>query len=183
MTVQPYEFVFQDNRSFMYADAPHCSECSRVLDDGWISPDFDLTGPRFDVSMTSDGCIIVSDRFIATCVSIDGLSFRPIPSLPGYSVVDAVPTFRLDPFMNRIRNGVDCKHCERPRFVVHDGPLSLAVDSELPLGFSRSELEFGDSADFGPDHPIRLVPVIAADGDTVAALKDAGLTGIHVIAP
>lgn len=183
MTVQPYEFVFQDNRSFMYADAPHCPDCSRVLDDGWISPDFALDGPRFDISMTSDGCIIASDRFIAACIEIDGLSFRPIPSLPGYSMVEAVPTFRLDPFMNRIRTGIDCKRCGQPRFVVHDGPLALAVESELPVGFSRSEREFGDSADFGPDRPIRLVPVIAADEDTVAALKAAGLTGIHVIAP
>lgn len=167
----------------MYADAPHCSDCSRVLDESWISPDFELSGPQFDISMTSDGCIIASDRFIAACVSIDGLSFRPIATLPGYSVVEAEPTFRLDPFMNRIRSGVDCKQCGMPRFVVHDGPLAVAVESELPTGFSRSERAFGDTADFGPDHPIRLVPVIAADEDTVMALKAAGLTGIHVIAP
>ena len=183
MTELPFEFVFQDNRAYMYTDAPHCSDCSRVLDDSYIAPDFELVGPEFDISMTSDGCLVASDRFIAAVVSIEGLQFRPIPSLPGYSVVDAVPTFRLDPFMNRIRFGVECPECAQPRFVVHEGPLSLSVDSDLPLGFSRSVLEFGDTADFGPDHPIRLVPVIAADAETVAAVKAAGLSGVHVIAP
>lgn len=183
MSELPFEFVFQDNRAYMYTDAPHCRDCSRVLDDSWISPDFEFVGPEFDISMTSDGCLIASDRFIAAVLSIDGLEFTPIPSLPGFSVVTAVPTFRLDPFMNRIRFGVECHECGHPRFVVHDGPLALSVDSELPVGFSRSALEFGDTADFGPDHPIRLTPVIAADADTVLAVKSAGLSGIHVIAP
>ena len=183
MTEQPFEFVFQDNRTYMYADAPHCPDCSRVLDTSWISPDYTFEGHAFDLSMTSDGCLIASDRFIATCIEIDGPSFRPIPSLPGFSVVDIETRFRLDPFMNRIRTGVDCPTCGHPRFVVRDGPLALALDSDAPIGFGRSELEFGDTADFGPTQPMRLMPVIASDEATVRALKDAGLTGIHVIAP
>ncbi len=183
MTEQPFEFVFQDNRAYMYADAPHCPDCSRVLDSSWIAPDFRLDGHEFDLSMTSDGCLIASDRFIATTVDVAGLAFEPIPSLPGFSVVEISPTFRLDPFMNRIRFGVDCPTCDEPRFVVRDGPLMLALDSDVSGGFSRSLLEFGDTADFGPSQPMRLMPVIAADEATVRTLKDAGLTGIHVIAP
>lgn len=183
MPGKPYEYVFQDNRTYMYTDAPHCPGCTRVLDRSYIAPDFEFAGPAFDISMTSDGCLVASDRFISACVAITGLRFRPIPSLLGFSIVEVQPTIRLDEFENRIRKGVDCPACGHPRFVVHEGPLTLEPDEVLPTGFSRSELEFGDSADFGPDYPIRLNPVIASDEATVLHLKSAGLSGIHVIAP
>jgi hypothetical protein len=179
----PFEFVFQDNGSYMYADAPSCSDCTRVLDDQWISPEFELRGPRFDISMTTDGCLVASDRFVEACASIGGLEFRPIPAEPGFSVVDVTATVRLDEFENHIRFGVTCPQCGNQRFVVHDGPLKLAAGQVLPEGFSRSELVFGDTADFGPDIAIRFAPVVMADESTARGLKATELRGVHVIAP
>lgn len=179
----PFEFLFQDNDSFIFGGAPHCPDCTRVLDDTWVDPRFEPVVTGFDVSVTLDGCVVASSAFVAACEGVAGVSFTPIPAAPELSVVRVERTVRLDPFENRIRTGSTCRECGGPRFAVRSGPLRLAAREVLQPGFSRSDLTFGDTADFGRDHPIRLGPVIVADEATVRMLKAADLRGIHVLAP
>jgi hypothetical protein len=183
VTAAPYEFLFQDNESFAYEGAPHCPDCTRVLDDSWIDPEFELALPGFDISVTSDGCVVASTAFVATCEGLGGIAFAPIASAPGWSVVRVERVVHLDPFMNRLLVGPACRECGHPRYSVRDGPLRLLAGERIQPGFSRTDLTFGDTADFGRQHPIRVGPVLVADEMTVRLLKLAELRGVHVIAP
>ena len=178
----PFELAFQENRSFLYGDAPCCPGCSRVLADGAVDRDFELRTHTFDVSVTHDGAIVVSDSFVVACAGVAGVRFEPLPCEPGHAVLRVDREVRIDPFASDVVSGPICDRCGEPRYRLRRGPLHLADDEILELGFSGTDLTFGDTADFGPDQPIRLRPHILVDRDTGQTLKRAGLIGVHLIA-
>lgn len=165
----------------MFGGAPHCPDCTRVLDPSWIDPGFRLRQTSFDVSATYDGCVVVSEAFVTACDGVDGARFVPIESSPGFSTLDVERVVRLERFDSHVREGPTCQECGGPRYVSQKGPLRLLEDEILEPGFSRTDLSFGDTADFGPEQPIWIRPRLLVDEDTGRALKAAGLWGVHFI--
>lgn len=182
MSGPPFELAFQENQSFLFGSARHCPGCSRVLDEGVVDPDFELRTHTFDVSITHDGAVIVSNSFVVACAGLPSVRFEPLPTEPGHAVLRVDREVRIDPFASDVAAGPICDRCGGPRYRVRRGPLHLADDEVLQPGFSSTDLTFGDTADFGPDQPIRLRPHIVVDRETGQHLKSAGLIGVHLIA-
>lgn len=177
----PAELVFQELPWFVYADATHCGDCSRV-DRSHVDPVIEgsARAPRFDISKTLDGAIIASDAFRDVCADVPGVTFAPV-CLTGYWSVAIDQIAVIEPFESHVRTGPPCATCGRPRYVTRSGPLRLDPDEELPRGFSRTDVEFGDSADFGLNRPIRFGAHILVDRATARLLKSATLLGVHLI--
>lgn len=166
----------------MYERAPMCPGCSRVADKRAFDDDFELKQPNFDISITYDGCVIVSDAFVGACVAIPGPVFIPLASQPGFSVLEVERVTRIEPFDSHIRAGPACDACGEPRYVTQSGPLRLFDGDVLEPGFTRTDVTFGDTADFGPHQPQLIRPLVLLDEGSARALKAAGLRGIHFVA-
>jgi hypothetical protein len=177
----PFEMVFQEVKVFVYARASHCQVCTRVTDPSQaIAPD-DMPVPTFDVSATLDGAVIATDAFRDICREVPGVTFTPLEGAVGCWLVDVDQVVRLEPFDSHVRWGLPCEACGRPRYAVRSGPLRLNPDEVLPTGFSHTDVEFGDTADFGFDRPVLLRPSLLVDRGTGRLLKSSGLLGIHLI--
>lgn len=175
------ELVFQENDSFVFTHAVACPGCSRVLDDSTIDADFVLVGRTFDVSVTHDGAVIVSDAFAAVCADVPGVRFEPIATEPRHAVLHVDRVVRLEPFDSGVKAGPICSDCCAPRYRIRRGPIHLDADEVVEPGFWRTDLVFGDTADFGPDRPMSMRPHYLVDRVTGKALKDASLIGVHLI--
>ncbi len=178
----PYEFVFQETKWFAFGGAAHCSDCSRVLDDAVVEPGPNASSPAFDISVTYDGCVIASDAFVEACSGLPGAEFTPIDALRGFSALRVDRVVRLERFDSHARAGQTCPECGGPRYATRSGPIHLEEGETLQSGFSRTDLVFGDTADFGPEQPIRLQPVILVDEESARSIKASELSGIHFIA-
>lgn len=181
MAEPPKELVFQENKSFIFAHSLACPGCSRVLDDSAIDADFMLVDRTFDVSLTHDGAIVVSGAFVSACSDAPGVRFDPIPNEPGYAVLRVDPIVRVEPFVSGVKAGPICADCGEPRYCVRRGPIHLEVDQIVGPGFTRTDLVFGDTADFGPERPVAMRPHVLVDRATGNALKQASLIGVHLI--
>lgn len=175
------ELVFQDWPVFVYTDTPNCPDCTRVLADTVaVAPEG--PAPTFDVAITLDGGVVVSNTFRSTCSESPGVKFWPIAGRDDVWLLDAEPVVQLEPFDSHVKRGPECLTCGHPRYVTRSGPLVLAPHEVLPRGFSKTDIAFGDTADFGPTQPARLRPSLFVDRSTAKLLKSADLLGIHLIA-
>lgn len=178
----PVELVFQENESFAFGTARHCAGCSRVLAEHEVDPDFELRNRTFDVSVTNDGAVIVTEAFVVACAGMPSVRFESLASEPDYAVMLVDREVRVDPFGCDIITGETCEYCHGPRYRIRRGPLHLRAGELVEPGFSSTDLTFGDTADFGLDQPVRLRPHILLDRATARVLKGAGLIGVHLIA-
>lgn len=178
----PFELVFQEIPIFVYADADHCPDCSRVSDPAQASAPDGMSSPTFDISVTLDGAMIATDAFRETCSDIPGVSFAPLRGADGCWRFEVDRVVRIDPFDSHVRAGTTCETCGEPRYLVRAGPLHLHSQDTLLDGFSRTDLGFGDTADFGSTQPVWLRSHVLLDRDTGRMLKESGLLGIHLIA-
>lgn len=175
----PFELVFQEIPIFVYAHAEHCRDCSRVLDATRTAAPADMPEPTFDVSLSLDGAILATRAFVEVCTDVPGVAFSPVDAATWRVDIDRV--VRVDPFDSHVRTGTVCETCGQPRYVVRSGPLHLDPPDSLPLGFSRTDIEFGDTGDFGPTQPVRIRPNVLVDRETGRMLKSSHLLGIHLI--
>lgn len=182
MSGPPYELVFQEMPVFVYGDAEHCYDCSRVEDPTDAVAPPDMPAPTFDVSVTLDGAVVATTAFWEVCRRLPGIVFHRLDGAPGCWLVEVDRVVRIEPFDSRVRSGPECATCGRPRYVVRSGPLHLARNEVLPEGFSRTATEFGDTADFGSEQPVTLRSHFLLDRDTGRLLKDSDLLGVHLIA-
>jgi hypothetical protein len=176
----PFEMVFQEIPVFVYGDAAHCSDCSRVHDDMQAVVPSGTPAPTFDVSLTLDGAMIATDAFVAATRDLPGARFTPLEGAAGNWMFDVVRIVEIEPFDSNVRWGPVCERCHEPRYVTRSGPIRLADGVEIEAGFSRTAIGFGDTADFG-ERPVRLRPHVLLDRATGRNLKSAGLLGIHLI--
>lgn len=181
MSDSPVELVFQDFPIFVYGTAPRCGGCSRVTDPTVAALPDDAPPPTFDVSLTFDGALVVTGRFRSVAGELPGAVFSAVAGADDLWLLDAGPVVRLEPFDSHVGWGPRCETCGEPRYVTRSGPLVLEPDEVLPEGFSRSDIGFGDTADFGPDQPIRMRPSLFADRATAKALKAGSLLGVHTV--
>lgn len=166
---------------FVYGDAEHCADCSRVTDHTHAVAPPDTPQPTFDVSLTLDGAVVVTDAFVAAAEDVPGAVFTPIDGLPGTWLFEATQPVEIEPFDSNVKWGPICDLCQEPRYVTRSGPIRLAEDVELQRGCNRTTIGFGDTADFG-DRPVRLRSHVLVDRGTGRRLKSAGLLGVHLIA-
>lgn len=174
--------VFQEIPVFIYGAAGHCTDCSRVTEPGMAKAPVDMPAPTFDVSVSLDGAVLVTDTFREVCDEADGVVFAPLEGAPGVSLLVADRIVRVEPFDSHIRTGPACATCGEPRYVIRVGPLHLQPEDRLQPGFSRTDIGFGDTGDFGSTQPVFLRPHVLVDRDTGRLLKSAGLLGVHLIA-
>lgn len=173
--------VFQELRAFVYTDAAHCLDCSRVVMPSTAGSPSEIPPLTFDVSQTLDGAVVASVAFRSACEHVGGIRFEPIDGVDDRWVVEVDRIVRIDPFESHVRSGPTCETCGRPRYVTRSGPLHLETSEPLEPGFSRTDIEFGDTADFGSSQPIRLRPNLLVDRGTARLLKAADLLGVHLI--
>jgi hypothetical protein len=178
----PFELVFQEMPVFVYENAEHCVDCSRVSDPTMARAPAGMPAPTFDISVSYDGALIVTDAFHDFCEDITGAAFEPLEGAPGCWRFDVDRLVRIDPFDSDINVGTMCDRCGQPRYLIRAGPLHLHPHESLLPGFSRTEDGFGDTADFGSSQPIRLRPHVLVDRETGRTLKQSGLLGVHLIA-
>lgn len=155
----------------------------RVLDPTWIDPEFRLAKRTLDLTTTYDGCEVASNAFAEFCEAIPGIGFAPLPSEPDFVVVRIDQTVRIDSVANGTRIGERCHECEQPRFVVRPGALNFIDGEQLRPGLSRTDLGFGDTADFGSSQPNHLGGVIIANEETGLLLNAAEFRGVHAFPP
>ncbi len=177
----PSELVFHELSTFVYSDAPACSDCSRVDDPAGIVFPPGSPAPTFDISKTLDGAILASEAFRAVCADVPGLRYVGIAGLDGHWMIEVECFVGIEPFRSNVRAGAICSTCGRPRYVTRSGPIQLDSAAVLPEGFCGTDVEFGDSGDFGPSQPIRFRPHVLVDRATAQLLKSADLLGIHLI--
>ncbi len=182
MPGSPFELVFQEIRIFVYGNADHCPDCSRVSDPATATAPTGICTPTFDVSVSLDGAIIATDAFRDVCEDVPGATFTPLDGADGCWRFDVDRIVRIDPFDSNVRAGTNCETCGEPRYLVRAGPLHLHPHEVLQPGFSRTDAGFGDTADFGSTQPVWLRPHVLLDRDTGRALKESHLLGIHLIA-
>lgn len=176
----PAELVFQELAAFVYTDAAHCDDCSRVeLPARGVAAD--IEPPTFDVSKTLDGGIVATNAFRACCDGVPGIEFVPLIGLDDHWLIEVAQTVRIDPFASHVREGPECSSCGQPRYVMRSGPIRLDEDEVVSPGFNRTDAMFGDTADFGVRQPVRLRSNILVDRETARRLKSAALLGIHLI--
>lgn len=173
------ELVFQENGSFAFTGAASCPGCSRVIGDSVVDPGFELVVPTFDVSVTNDGAVIVTDAFVDACDDAPGARFDSVG--PGIAVMWVETVVHIEPFASGVASGPECTECGAPRYRVRRGAIRLDGDEVVPDGFCRTDLEFGDTADFGPEQPVAMRPHLLVDRSTGRRLKDAALIGVHLI--
>ncbi len=173
--------VFQELSTFVYTDAMACPDCTHLETPSAACVAPDAPPLTFDVSQSLDGAIIASGAFRAACEGIGGVRFDLVVGVQDQWVIEVERTVRVDPFASHVRMGPACETCGRPRYTTRSGPLHLETNEPLQPGFSRTDIEFGDTADFGPSQPIRLRPNLLVDRGTARALKAVGLLGVHLI--
>jgi len=157
----PFLLKGPDNDSWMYTNAPHCSGCSLVTDDEWVDPTFQLARRVSAFSCTYDGAVIVSESFAEAVAGERGVAFTPV-AVEGYYVMRVTHEVRFDAVRRETRFGPRCKVCNRFESVTGAIPVFLRPDAVVKNGFARTDLAFGDAADFGPAQPVRLAPLILA---------------------
>lgn len=182
MSGSPYELVFQEIPIFVYEVADHCYDCSRVTDAAQAKAPNDMPEMTFDVCVSLDGAIITSDAFRDVCGEIPGVEFAPLEGAPGCWRLDVGREVRIDPFDSHLKAGPICATCDQPRYLIRTGPLHLHPHETLQTGFSRTDVGFGDTADFGSTQPVLLRAHVLLDRETGRALKASDLLGIHLIA-
>ena len=178
----PFELVFQEIPIFVYENADHCPDCSRVSDRAMAEAPAGMQPPTFDISVSFDGAMIATDAFRDLCHDLPGAVFTPLDGTTGCWRFDVDEIVRIDPFDSHVRAGTICETCGEPRYVIRSGPLHFHPHEMLQPGFSRTDAGFGDTADFGSTQPVWLRPHVLLDRDTGRALKQSGLLGIHLIA-
>jgi len=171
-----------DNGSFMFGHelAPRCRACTLVTDAEWINPTFVLVERGLDVSVTYDGCLVSSRRFANLVDGLPGIRTRAIPAAPGFfsTVVDPIVPF--DTERRGTRSQDRCGRCGRFKVVIGATPVYLRDGAVVPPGFSRTDVVFGDAADFGAS-PTAQSPIILVDTTTAATLRAERLAGMELV--
>ncbi len=174
----PWLITGPDNGQWMYGEAPHCSVCSLVTAPSRVSKDFRLRRGGAALSSTYDGANVVSSKFVSAVHGEPGVSFLPLPADPDHFVMSVGPVVRFDSERRGTRFGDPCNECGRPSHVIGATPVYLREPWLTPRGFSRTDLEFGDSKDFGPTQPTCLRPMILVDHTLARRLAELRLTGL-----
>ena len=171
-----------DNDSFMFDHelAPRCPACTLVTDAEWVNPSFKLVDRGLDVSMTYDGCLVTSRRFANLVDGLPGIRTRAIPSAPGFLATAVDPRVPFDTERHGTRLEDPCGRCGRFKVVIGATPVLLRDGAVVPLGFSRTDIAFGDAADYGSS-PKAQSPIILVDPTTAATLRAKRLVGLDLM--
>lgn len=153
-----------------------CPTCGALLTK-WNDP---LTGlvikkRRFDISITYDGVVVVSDAF-KTAYDLNGLSglwFVPLPDDSAFFNIQATDIVAFDAERRGTRFIKQCDSCGQFESVAGATPIYLKEGSTIAdLGFVRTDLEFGSEDE---KHPLLLCGPSAGK-----ALKHAKLKGLDL---
>jgi hypothetical protein len=174
MSVLGYLVSCVDNSSYMYraADAfSKCGTCGFALDHEWISPDFQLSDRRFDISSTYDHYVIVSTKFADRFIN-RGARFVELPTEPGWFSMRADEVVVLDSIARKTRFEQWCGTCQRFTQVAGLTPVYLSGWETLPDRFLRSDLSFGSGNQL--NYCILVGPSLGAE------MKAANLSGLEL---
>lgn len=155
-----------------------CDQCGE-LTSKWDEP---LSGlvikkRKYDVSVTYDGVLIVSERFklIYAENELSGLEFRQLPDDSPFFSVLAARAVEFDAERRKTEFTSHCSQCGCYESVVGATPVFLKAGCLVgSLEFVRTDLEFGSG---DGKHPLLLCGQSAAK-----AISDAKLKGLDLIA-
>jgi hypothetical protein len=138
---------FEDRRAAIFG-----RNCGTLLDRTYL-PSRVLPLKRYDICATSDGRVLVSERFKHWCgqQSYHGLRFRKVSEQPPYYDFEPTDTVEFDAQRAGTRFEDKCSICGNFESVVGTYPLGLRnVTSPLQHGFFRTDLEFGSRWEKSP---------------------------------
>jgi hypothetical protein len=125
---------------------------------------------QYDVSVTYDGVVVVSDVFKRACdvASLSGLAFRRLPSDPGFYSIRPLRVVPFDYERRKTRFLNKCDMCGAWEAVVGATPVFLKAGSVIgDREFVRTDLEFGNLD--------RKHPLILCGMESPSALQNLGL--------
>ena len=141
-----HEALVPDMSGAARSGISRCPKCGELL----AKWDEDLTGliiknRRYDISITYDGIVIISEIFQITYGSnaLTGLTFTRLPDDPTFYSIRAVDLVKYDAERRGTRFENQCVVCGRFESVVGATPVCLRPGSKIPdYGFVRTDLEF-----------------------------------------
>jgi hypothetical protein len=175
---QPFEMSGHDNGQFAYSAAPHCPECTRVTDPTAIDRNLRIERPHKwsrDLSYTYDGAAIATERFVSVFGDLPGVRFVPLSAQSDHHllVVDTVVEFDLA----KARSiGPVCSTCDHPTHIIGGNGADM---SHAPTGLSRTNLGFGDTENYGPNHPYHLAPRLFVGAELGRSILET--QSVHVV--
>lgn len=138
---------FEDRRGPIF-----CRNCGTLLDKAYL-PNGVLPRKRYDICASSDGRVLVNERFKHWCdqQSLNGLRFRKVNEQPPYYVFEPSNTIRFNAERAGTRFENKCRICSNFESVVGTYPLGLRdITSPLENGLFRTDLEFGSRWEKSP---------------------------------
>jgi hypothetical protein len=131
---------------------------------------------KYDISITYDGIVVVSQRFkfLFESACLSGLQFRVLPDDAEFYAIHAGRVVAFDAERRITRFIKPCQQCGRFESVVGATPVYLKPGGEIdPREFVRTDLEFGSKDE---KHPLLL-----CGNDAAQSLSRAKLRGLELV--
>lgn len=175
-----YQGLVPDMSGTSHEGLHRCKSCGE-LTSKWEEP---LIGVivkkrKYDISMTYDGLLIVSDLFksVYTVENLSGLQFRQLPDDPQFFAVHALRAVEFDAERRKTRFVKLCQFCGQYDSVAGATPVFLKTGSEVgEREFVRTDLEFGGGDE---KHPLLICGKTASKAISNAKLKGLDLKPIE----
>jgi hypothetical protein len=176
---QVHQGLVSDMSGARHQGIRRCVKCNE-LTSKWDEPLLGLVikKRKYDISVTYDGILIVSERFKSVYTSniLSGLIFRQLPDDPRFFAVNAVRSVEFDAERRKTRFIKPCPECGRYESVVGATPVFLKVGCDVNgPEFVRTDLEFGSGDE---KSPILICGPVASKALFDAKLKGMDLTPI-----
>jgi hypothetical protein len=161
-----------------------CTTCGSKLSRDIRNEKFYLKKKSYDVSVTFDGFLIGSQKFVSLLSEIDshGFSTCQIPPDPRYPMsyfkIEFTKIIRIDRHQAAPQFGPVCEQCCQHKYIVGAREYFLEGSPCLARGILRTDLEFGDGFE---KSPVIIVGIESARVLLGAKLK--GMTLDPVFAP
>lgn len=163
---KPVAIIGPDCGNPMYGEASQvgrCSSCGLVTQGNYVNPTFKLKRRKFDLSYTTDGCCIVSSKFVNSLggLSVSGLRYASLPADPGFFRILPEKVLKFDSVRRNTQFLDICSVCGRFESVVGAHPVFLIPGQAIePAVVYRTDLEFGSGDE---KHPVLIAGPAAAD--------------------
>jgi len=147
--IRGYVISGEFNDSEMYdsedPNLPICKKCGYKTDYEYISPYFRLTKKVYDVSVTYDGHIIVSQKFKDFCVKkkYQGLEFKELPNGKNFFSFFIRNILPFDTESTNLSFDNYCNICGNYESVTPGIPLVIKdLNSAIAKGFYATDIKF-----------------------------------------
>ncbi len=174
---QVYQKLIPDLSGASKQEIHRCDTCGGLVSK-WDEPllSLKIKKRKYDISITYDGVLVVSDKFKSVCESnhISGLNFRTLQSEPSFFAPYALRFVEFDTNRRKTEFINCCPQCGHFESVIGATPVFLAPGSKVgATEFVRTNLEFGSGDGKSP--------VLICGESAAMALNCGHLKGLNLV--